>query len=74
MQVFADAGCIICNAGCNGCGIHAVVADGENCLSTNNRNYLGRMGSPNGAVYLASPATAAASAVNGRITDVRTLN
>lgn len=73
MQIFTDAGCIICNAGCNGCGIHAVVANGEYCLSTNNRNYLGRMGSPNGSVFLASPATAAASAINGKITDVRTL-
>ncbi|SHI18668.1 3-isopropylmalate/(R)-2-methylmalate dehydratase large subunit [Sporobacter termitidis DSM 10068] len=71
LQVFADAGCIICNAGCNGCGIHALVNDGENCLSTNNRNYLGRMGSAKGSVYLSSPATAAASAISGKITDPR---
>lgn len=73
MQVFTQAGCIMCNSGCNGCGIHALVKEGENCISTNNRNYLGRMGSPKGSVYLASPATAAASAINGKITDPRTL-
>jgi len=73
LQVFADAGCVISHAGCNGCGIHALVNEGENCLSTNNRNYLGRMGSAKGSVYLSSPATAAASAITGKLTDPRSL-
>jgi 3-isopropylmalate/(R)-2-methylmalate dehydratase large subunit len=75
VEIFTDAGALVCGSACGPClgGHIGLLAAGETCVSTSNRNFIGRMGSTQASVYLASPATVAASALTGRITDPRTL-
>ena len=73
LKIFTDAGAIVCGSACGPClgGHIGLLAAGETCVSSSNRNFIGRMGSPQANVYLASPATVAASALTGKITSPR---
>jgi 3-isopropylmalate/(R)-2-methylmalate dehydratase large subunit len=69
VDIFIDAGCIVSTPTCGPClgGHMGILASGERCVATTNRNFVGRMGATDSEVYLASPAVAAASALTGRI-------
>jgi 3-isopropylmalate/(R)-2-methylmalate dehydratase large subunit len=73
ISIFVDAGALVTNPGCGVClgGHLGVLASGETCISTSNRNFRGRMGSFDAFIYLASPETVAASAIAGAIADPR---
>ncbi|MGC8849961.1 MAG: aconitase family protein, partial [Candidatus Bathyarchaeia archaeon] len=73
LELLAKAGAVITNPTCGACvGTHlGILGPGETCISTSNRNFIGRMGARDSKVYLASPATVAASALEGKITDPR---
>ena len=70
-DIFVEAGCVVSTPTCGPClgGYMGILSEGEKCVSTTNRNFVGRMGHVKSEVYLASPETAAASAITGHITD-----
>ena len=69
LDIFIDAGCVVSTPTCGPClgGHMGILAAGERCVATTNRNFVGRMGHVDSEVYLASPAVAAASAIAGKI-------
>ncbi len=73
IDTIMEAGGVVCNPSCGACfgGHNGILAPGEVGVTTSNRNFQGRQGSPEAYVYLTSPSTAAATAITGRITDPR---
>ena len=73
IEIFLNAGAIVTHSTCGACigGHLGVLGPDEICISSTNRNFVGRMGDPSSEVFLASPATVTASALNGKITDPR---
>ncbi len=71
LKIFMDAGCVVSAPTCGPCsgGHMGILAAGERCVATTNRNFVGRMGHVKSEVYLASPAVAAASAIKGYVAD-----
>ena len=71
LDIFIDAGCVVSTPTCGPClgGYMGILAEGDKCVATTNRNFVGRMGHVDSEIYLASPAVAAASAITGYITD-----
>lgn len=71
LEIFVNAGCAVSTPTCGPClgGHMGILADGEKCVATTNRNFVGRMGHPNSEVYLSSPEVAAASAITGFISE-----
>ncbi len=75
LEIFVNAGCAVSTPTCGPClgGHMGILAKGERCVATTNRNFVGRMGDPKSEVYLASPAVAASSAVMGKLTSPEAL-
>jgi 3-isopropylmalate/(R)-2-methylmalate dehydratase large subunit len=73
VTAFIDAGAVVSTPTCGPClgGYMGILAAGERCVATTNRNFVGRMGHVNSEIYLASPYTAAASALTGYITEYK---
>ena len=73
IEIFINSGAYVCNPTCGACfgGHMGLLAPEEVCISSSNRNFLGRMGSIKSEIYLASPATVASSAIAGKIVDPR---